>query len=765
MGFARATGLGLGFVLACVWVGCKSSARDNPPPTRAPEVPVVSPTLAVPASPEQYEFLSHLDGCEVEHQGLLLDFGTPGMQARRKFSFAAFAESSSIDREGATFERVQSTSLAVDIWLDRPLEKPSLSLRVHGGAAKFLHLAIDDLRLGALRLPGDETRVLASPPGASALARGRHRVLLRFSGAPRSNKAPLAEIDWVRVGEPDPEPARYAAPTRKDIVDDVALDRVPKKSLVLRAPSTVRCWLRPSPDARLKLAVGLFGSGKGVAELRLLRDGEPPVVLQTRKIAGGDGATWTPIALDLAQYSGSLLGLEFSALEATRGGRVAFGDPVIVRHAEAPPPPPRARLAVVVVLSASERARLPPWGPTGGLKTLGELSRVSTAWSAHRVPSSVTGAVLASLLTGLPPDAHGLSDTNSKLASELHVLSEIVKEASGRTAMFTGVPSTFAPFGFDQGWDVFEAISPVKDLPSSEPIQRASRWVEQILDEGRSAPVFALVHARGAHPPWDTSREEAQHLRPPDYAGIVDPRRGGIVIGALRHRHKRGKRLSDEDWTRLRALGDASLAKQDAALGQLVANLKRRGVWDDTLLVVAGDVAPGDPPDFPFDPRGALTEDRLLVPLLIKLPGGALGGKELQAPSSVEDLSVTLLDALGLRAPPGLSGLDLYERALGREPLVARAQVAALGDRYATRVGAWLLRGQMGAVPSLCALYIDPACANDAFDRELIAARALWQGTFSAQSDARKIAPPEASRRPVTLDPETSAALTVWGDD
>jgi arylsulfatase A-like enzyme len=437
---------------------------------------------------------------------------------------------------------------------------------------------------------------------------------------------------------------------------------------------------------------------------------------------------------------------------------------VVVRHADALVAPPRARLAIVVVLSASERARLPPWGPTGGLKTLGELSRLSTVWSAHRVSSSVPAAVLASLLSGLTPDAHGLSDTNSRLAAEAHTLSEIVKEASGRTAMFTGVPSTFAPFGFDQGWDLFDAISPVKDLPSSEPISRATRWLEQSLDEGRSSPVFALVHARGAHPPWDTSREEAQHLRPPDYAGIVDPRRGGIVIGALRHRHKRGKKLSEEDWTRLRALGDASLAKQDAALGQMIATLKRRGVWDDTLLVVTGDVAPGDPPDFPFDPKGPLTEDRLLVPLMIKLPGGGFAGKELQAPSSVEDLTVTLLDALGLRVPPQLTGLNLYARALGREPLVAHPQVAALSERYATRLGAWLLRGQIGGVPSLCALDVDPACASDAFDHELIAARALWQATFATLSEARKLAPAETSRRPVTLDPDTAAALVVFGD-
>jgi hypothetical protein len=59
---------------------------------------------------------------------------------------------------------------------------------------------------------------------------------------------------------------------------------------------------------------------------------------------------------------------------------------------------------------------------------------------------------------------------------------------------------------------------------------------------------------------------------------------------------------------------------------------------------------------------------------------------------------------------------------------------------------------------------VDPACSSDAFDHELVAARALWQATFAALSEARKKAPPETSRRPVTLDADTAAALVVWGD-
>jgi hypothetical protein len=708
--------------------------------------------------------LSRLDNCDLEHDGVTIDLGASSVRARRRFSLGPFADSVPVDREGATFEAVATSSLWIDVWLEQPIQKPVVALRVHGGAARAVHVAVDDVGFGALRLPGAETRVLATAASQAALGRGRHRIFLRFAGGSRGNKGPLAEVDWVRLSEPDSEPERYAAPTRKDVVADVALDRVPKRSLVLRAPSSVRCWLKPAPDARLKVAVGLLGSGKGVAELRLLRDGEPPVVLQTRKVAGGDGATWTPIALDLGAYSSSVVGLELAALEATRGGRVAFGDPVVVRRAGPEPAELHARLAIVVVLAAADRRRLPPWGPTGSLRTLGDLARLSTVWSSHRVPSSVPGAVMATLLTGLPPDAHGLSDPSSRLVDEARLLSEVVKEASGRTAMFTGVPTSFAPFGFDQGWDVFDMVSPVKDLPASEPILRAAHWLEQSLDETQPAPIFALIHARGGHPPWDASREEAQHLKPAEYAGIVDPRRGGIILGALRNRRQRGRHLSEEDWTRLRDLSDASLAKQDQALGQLVALLKRRGVWDETLLVVTSDVAPGEAPDFPFDPKGALTEDRLLVPLFVKLPNAVLAGKEVQAPSSVEDVSVTVLSALGLRVPRGVFGVDLYSRAQGHEALDGSAQVASLKDRYATRLGGWLLHGQAGAVPSLCALDVDPACSGDVFEQETIAARALWQATFSTLSQARALAPPEAARHALVLDPETLASLVVWGD-
>ncbi len=115
----------------------------------------------------------------------------------------------------------------------------------------------------------------------------------------------------------------------------------------------------------------------------------------------------------------------------------------------------------------------------------------------------------------------------------------------------------------------------------SEPFVRAARWLDRELEENAPGKRFVVIHARGAHPPWDVSREEALQLKPPEYSGAIDPRRAGIVLGALRARTRRNvKRLTEDDWVRLAALEQASLVKQDEGLARLFAVLRNRKAWD-----------------------------------------------------------------------------------------------------------------------------------------------------------------------------------------
>ncbi len=355
--FLAALGLTL---LAC----SNHSATAKPTPSAVTSAPAAQP--ATPASDppqvvvdgrDRFEIIPNLSWCEVDHQGLLIDLGSPAAAAYRGFGAERSDDYQDVERDGQSFVRAFGRSLKYDFWLDEPRAGTSVSVRVHGGEAKWLGLTIDDKRVGALRLSADETKVYSLPPLAAELARGHHQLKMSFSGAPRGTKAMQGEIDWLRIGERGDDTTGYAAPTLSNIVGDVVLNGAPKRALVLNPPSTLRCWLRPAADARLKVALGFWGVGKGTAEVRVVADGEEPVVLQTRRVAGGDSASWTPLAVDLAPFAGKVIGVEFRALDGSRGGRVAFGDPSIARRAAPPIAIPRAKFGATGLQTMSANVR------------------------------------------------------------------------------------------------------------------------------------------------------------------------------------------------------------------------------------------------------------------------------------------------------------------------------------------------------------------------------------------------------------------------
>jgi len=180
--------------------------------------------------------------------------------------------------------------------------------------------------------------------------------------------------------------------------------------------------------------------------------------------------------------------------------------------------------------------------------------------------------------------------------------------------------------------------------------------------------------------------------------------------------------------------------------------------------VFPGDVSAGEPPDSPYDPQGSLSEERLAVPLVIKFPGGDLGGRDEPLPVSAEDVSATILTSLGIPVPDAVEGIDLYGALHGGVSVVTPPLIATVAGRYSTRLGSWLLRGVPGKTPTLCAVDVDPACVNDVLDSRPFAARALWLATFRAESAALGSAGRPKDKQAAVLDPETIAALTVWGD-
>jgi arylsulfatase A-like enzyme len=391
--------------------------------------------------------------------------------------------------------------------------------------------------------------------------------------------------------------------------------------------------------------------------------------------------------------------------------------------------------------------------------TMAELERSGASFEAHRVPTTVSAGVIASLLTGLSPRAHGLEDQGARLPGALTTLGVAARDGSIQTAMFTGCPPTFEAFGFARGWDKYLAYSPVEGAPAVAPLTDSIRWTIDHM-KAPDARALVVVHARGGHPPWDVTMNEAAKLPPPEYSGPIDPRRGGQVIGRARARHSRF-RLTESDRTRMWSIYDAALGGQDRALGQFLDALKKASLWDEALFIVTGDVSTSSDNRAPFGDGEDLAEPLLHVPLWVHFPTSALAGGRVDAPTAVTDLSRTILDALRLPTPDGFEGIDLFTTAAGAGLAAGRPLAATLGSRYSVRLGDLVLSGTSGKPPSLCDLSLDPSCEVDRLDRMPRAGSLLFRFMYDAEVAAQK---QKLAREPATVDASTAAAMLVWGE-
>lgn len=98
-----------------------------------------------------------------------------------------------------------------------------------------------------------------------------------------------------------------------------------------------------------------------------------------------------------------------------------------------------------------------------------------------------------------------------------------------------------------------------------------------------------------------------------------------------------------------RQLYDGGIAYIDHALDQLFAALKRRGVLDRTIVVVASDHGEMFGEHGLFGHGNSLYWPLLHVPLVVRYPSGVPAGRHVGATVSLRDVAATILDLTGTR--------------------------------------------------------------------------------------------------------------------
>jgi arylsulfatase A-like enzyme len=275
------------------------------------------------------------------------------------------------------------------------------------------------------------------------------------------------------------------------------------------------------------------------------------------------------------------------------------------------------------------------------------------------------------LMTSLHPRVHDVRPRNGRvLPAERRTLAEVLTDAGYLSAGFADAGWLKGEFGFEQGFQVyddeggrFQAILP-----------RARAW----LRDHHRERFFLFLHTYDVHSqpeklPYSCPGEDLHRFTADmdvDFDGCVDGRCAtNYLKWVLGQVVENGVDLADliapERMAYLVALYDGCIRYVDARLGELFGLLRELGVYDDTLIVVLSDHGEE------FGEHGAIMhrvwghEETARVPLLMKLPGGRLGGTRVRGMGALVDVMPTILDVVGLEPPAEAEGMSLMPLATG----------------------------------------------------------------------------------------------------
>jgi arylsulfatase A-like enzyme len=302
--------------------------------------------------------------------------------------------------------------------------------------------------------------------------------------------------------------------------------------------------------------------------------------------------------------------------------------------------------------------------------------------------------LLASVLTGLYPQAHGVVENGYGFPDDLPTLPKLLHAKGYRTGAFL---SNMCQANH-KGWDDF-ACSGGQD---GKTVRRALEWAQK---QTQGQPFFLWVHLFGGHGPYYNGGDYADRVLDPGYEGPVGPKKWQLNR-IMTERIPLGPR----DIHHLDALYDAAVTGTDRQAGTLLDGLRAAGKLDRTLIVLTADHGEElyDHNQYLYH-ACSVFQTGLHVPLGIVAPGLVAGGGRVPQRVELIDITPTLLSLVDAVAPAEMHGASLVPYL--ERPGGGGAGKPAFSEYGSTRIrtvarGSWkLIENPDG---------IDPVCIPDA---------------------------------------------------
>ncbi len=338
-----------------------------------------------------------------------------------------------------------------------------------------------------------------------------------------------------------------------------------------------------------------------------------------------------------------------------------------------PAPPARAGNVLFIVVDTLRADHLPSYGYAKGHTPsldafAGDAIRFEHAYSN----ASWTRPSFASILSGRFPASHRVMSKADALPGELVTMPEAFGAGGYRTSGFVTNYNISPYYNFDQGFDDYEYLEPEFVLGADDGaakllfVQVLKRVVEKLSDAqpgGAYRDAETVNHELTAWLDGHTGEGAADTDRPFFlFAAYMDPHDpyfahpyAGPGYARATHVHP-----DPDSAPELRRLYDGEIAYWDEHFGQLMEDLKRRGLYDNMTIVVTADHGEEFMDHGGFWHGTTLYDEMVHVPLFVKLPFNEAGGTAVSHWVQSVDLMPTLLARAGLPEVDGLQGGDLF---------------------------------------------------------------------------------------------------------
>jgi arylsulfatase A-like enzyme len=665
-------------VIAAQLAGCKARSPAPPAPRAAASAPAVrapdEPTTRVPVA----SLIGEASRAELDAGGVVIDLGAPDQHKYTRGGWMTGWGPPATDADGTTAASVAQETARLHVLTAGDPQVHTVVLRARSAVpGQTVELLIDGRRVGIAAVASRWT-VTEMPIGRPGITAGWHEIALAFARPGGGVERALVDWVWLKAAAAPPSPP--LAPR----VLPLNLRGVTRRALVAPTPGSYSFYIDLPRRAALRFAYGAATATTFV--VRAEPDGGPRQELFR---ATSTPRAWASASVDLRGLGGRVVRLQL----ATEGpaGVAGWGEPEVLAPAGHRPPPSAPRAApsprnVIIVLLDAVRADVigpPSPGAPVAAPALERFARQALVFRTAYSGVNWTRPAIATLLSGLYPQTHGVRANPDRLSPAVPTLPQHLKTAGFATAAFTASPQISVASGLDRGWDVLQ--SDERQRGSRVRVKHApDRLLADALAWARaneSRHFLLYVHLMGAHLPYEFRDGCTQLHHPERYGGTFGR---SITPNDLAHLNMGDARPTPADVRWIRALYHGEVTCQDAALGRFLEGLEGAGLLRSSLVVLASDHGEALLEHGALGHMSTLFEEETRTVLALRFAPRLPAGTVLDDVVEHVDVTPTILELLGV-APLAADGESLMPLVRGAASVRTRTALLETGRGRAAR--------------------------------------------------------------------------------